>query len=118
MSCMKTSSSVSFVKAGECLYRNPTSGTYFARVKVRGKEIKRSLETTNLREARRKLKDLRISAERLDPATNPIALNTLNENLKRLPRFFLPIEALAFLAESHSIFCLVKSECVPYLQCL
>ena len=76
---------------------------------MRGKEIKRSLETTNLREARRKLKDLRISAERLDPASNPIALNMLTEDLKRLPRFFQPIEALAFLAESHSIFYLVKS---------
>ena len=83
MSCMKTSSSVSFVKAGECLYRNPTSGTYFARVKVRGKEIKRSLETTNLLEARRKLKDFRISAERLDPAANPITLFKLTEKFEK-----------------------------------
>ena len=39
------SASSSFEKVGECLYRNPSSGTYFARVKLRGKEIERSLET-------------------------------------------------------------------------
>jgi hypothetical protein len=59
--------SPSFEKAGECLYRNPSSGTYFARVKLRGKEIKQSLETTNLATARRKLKDFKAKLERTDP---------------------------------------------------
>jgi hypothetical protein len=30
--------------AGECLQSNPTGGNYFARAKLRGKEIKQSLE--------------------------------------------------------------------------
>jgi hypothetical protein len=46
--------SPSFEKVGECLYRNPASGTYYALVKVRGKQIKSSLKPKNLLEARRK----------------------------------------------------------------
>ena len=53
------SASSSFEKVGECLYRNPSSGTYFARVKLRGKEIKQTLKTKNLATARRKLKDFK-----------------------------------------------------------
>ena len=68
------SSQVAFEKAGECLYRNPTSGTYYAIIKVRGKQIKKSLETNNLPEARRKLKDYRISVIRID---HKAARNTL-----------------------------------------
>ncbi len=60
--------SSSFQKVGECLYRNPTSKTYFARLKVRGKEIKRSLRTNDLAEARRKLRDFRHEVGRLDLA--------------------------------------------------
>ena len=50
------SSNASFEKVGECLYRNPSSGTYYALVKIRGKQIKASLKTKGLVEARRKLK--------------------------------------------------------------
>ena len=39
------SSSTSFEKAGECLYRNPSSQQYYALLKIRGKQIKRSLKT-------------------------------------------------------------------------
>ena len=60
--------------AEECLYRNPTSGTYYAIIKVRGKQIKKSLETDNLPKARRKLKDYRISVTRID---HKAARNTL-----------------------------------------
>ena len=42
------SANPSFEKVGECLYRNPASGTYFARVKVRGKEIKQTLKIKHL----------------------------------------------------------------------
>ena len=48
------SSQVSFEKVGECLYRNPSNGTYYAVTKVRGKQIKASLKTKSLPEARRK----------------------------------------------------------------
>ena len=50
------SASSSFEKVGECLYRNPSSGTYFAREKLRGKEIKHDQQSA---EARRKLKDFK-----------------------------------------------------------
>ncbi|MEI6535200.1 MAG: tyrosine-type recombinase/integrase [Verrucomicrobiaceae bacterium] len=60
------SSQVSFEKVGECLYRNPSSGTYYAVTKVRGKQIKASLKTKNLTEARRKLKDHKASITRID----------------------------------------------------
>jgi len=44
------SASSFFQKVGECLYRNPSSGTYYALVKVRGKQIKSSLESKGLAE--------------------------------------------------------------------
>ena len=37
-----TSSQVAFEKVGECLYSNPTCGTYYAIIKVQGKKIRRS----------------------------------------------------------------------------
>lgn len=58
------SSAVAFEKVGECLYRNPSSGTYYALVKVRGKQIKKSLKTKHLPEAKRKLRDKRAEFER------------------------------------------------------
>jgi integrase len=51
-------------RVGECLYRNGI-GTYFALVKVRGKQIKRSLKTDDLPIAKRRLGELRAKAERL-----------------------------------------------------
>ena len=36
-----------FQKAGECLCRYSSNGVYYARIKTHGKEIRRSLETTN-----------------------------------------------------------------------
>ncbi|MCB1094390.1 MAG: hypothetical protein KDN22_02315 [Verrucomicrobiae bacterium] len=34
-----------FVKVAECLYRNRSSGTYFAPVERKGKQIRQSLKT-------------------------------------------------------------------------
>jgi len=51
-------------RVGECLYRNGHK-TYFALIKVRGKQIRRSLKTTDLAIARRKLNEFRAKAERL-----------------------------------------------------
>jgi integrase len=53
---------------GECLYQNPSSGTYYAVVRLNGKQFKSSLETKSLPEARRKLRDYRKDMNRLDPA--------------------------------------------------
>jgi len=68
-----------FEKVGECLYRNPASGTYYALVKVRGKQFKASLKTVNLAEARRKLKDFRNDMGRIDPDAGKITVEALAE---------------------------------------
>jgi integrase len=47
------------LKVGECLYRNQSSGTYYALVKRGGKQIKRSLKTTDRKLAERRLSDFR-----------------------------------------------------------
>ena len=67
----------SFEKVGECLYRNPSSEGYYALVKVRGKQIKRSLRTKHLAEARRKLRDFKADLERMDPEAGRITVGGL-----------------------------------------
>jgi integrase len=54
------------VKIGECLYRNATSGTYYALVKHLGRQIRRSLKTTDKALAQRRLGDFRKSVSRLN----------------------------------------------------
>ena len=49
----------SFAKVGECLYRNPSSGTYYALVKRNGKQIRKSLRTQDRKLAERRLKEFR-----------------------------------------------------------
>jgi hypothetical protein len=71
------SSSPSFEKVGKCLYRNPSSGKYYALVKVRGEQIKRSLVTDNLPTARRKLKDFKRDQERVDPDAGRFSVEAL-----------------------------------------
>src|SRR5215467_11990126 len=44
-----------FRKVAECLYRYSSNGVYYARFKSDGKEIRRSLKTTDKDLARRKL---------------------------------------------------------------
>jgi integrase len=51
-------------RVGECLYRNGRK-TYFALIKVSGKQIKRSLRTDDLAIAKRRLAELRDKAVRL-----------------------------------------------------
>jgi integrase len=73
--------SLSFEKVGECLYRNPSSGTYYALLKVRGKQIKRSLATRDLPEARRKLRDFKHEQERIDPDAGKLTVGALCDRL-------------------------------------
>ncbi len=58
-----------FKKAAECLYRNGNK-VYYARVKVNGKQIRRSLNTTDLAIAKRRLGEFRVKAERLEGEEN------------------------------------------------
>ncbi len=55
-----------FEKVNECLYRLASTGGFYARVWVRGKEIRRSLATKDWQLAKRRLRDLRKDLEKLD----------------------------------------------------
>lgn len=52
-------------RVGECLYRSQSSNIYYAILKRNGKQIKRSLKTTDAPLARRRLKDLKDQAASL-----------------------------------------------------
>ena len=60
------SKSAAFEKVGECLYRYSSNGVYYARFESRGKEIRRSLGTTDRATAKRKLGDLQRDLARMD----------------------------------------------------
>jgi hypothetical protein len=60
----KNDQSNSLRKVGECLYRN-RHGAYFAWFSIRGKQLKRSLKTSDEELARRRLAELRKVAARL-----------------------------------------------------
>ena len=54
-----------FKKVGECLYRYPNTGTYYALVKRHGKQFRKSLKTSDRQLAERKLADYRSKIGRL-----------------------------------------------------
>lgn len=68
-----------FDKVGECLYRYRPSGTYYARVKQRGKDIRQSLETCDRELAKRKLRDFKRDLGLLDLAAGDLTLAELCE---------------------------------------
>ena len=61
---------------GECLYRHHR-GTYYALVKVGGKQIKRSLRTSDLDLAKRRVADFRAGATRLTGTEKTLAFEGL-----------------------------------------
>jgi hypothetical protein len=75
-------------RSGSAFIAIPQSGTYFARVKLRGKEIKQTLETKNLATARRKLKDFKGDLERLDLHGGQITLRELAEKFEKTIQHF------------------------------
>jgi integrase len=64
-------------KVGESLYRYSSNRVYYARVKVDGKEIKRSLQTTDPALARRNLAALKDELRQLDRSQGRITLEEL-----------------------------------------
>lgn len=62
---MATSRTGDFVKVAECLYRNQSSGTYYALVKRGGKQFRRSLKTKDRILAGRFLAEYRRKVQRL-----------------------------------------------------
>lgn len=70
--------STALIKVAECLYRN-AHGTYFALVKVRGKQIKKSLKTTDPTLAKRRLADVRNKARGLADEGRGLTFDQLTE---------------------------------------
>jgi hypothetical protein len=67
----------SFQKVGECLYRYSSNGVYYARFESSGKEIRRSLRTTDRASAQRALAWLKQEREQVDPAQGKLTLGEL-----------------------------------------
>lgn len=66
-----------FQKVGECLYRYSSNGVYYARIKTSGKEIRRSLETTDREKAKRELAQLRDEQRQIDRSQGKLTLSEL-----------------------------------------
>jgi len=66
-----------FQKVGECLYRYSSNGVYYARIKCGGKEIRRSLETTDPYVAKRELARLKDEQRQLDRSQGKLTLREL-----------------------------------------
>jgi integrase len=66
-----------FQKVGECLYRYSSNGVYYARIKSSGKEIWRSLRTTNQAFAKRQLAKLRDDHGQVDHSRGKLTLRQL-----------------------------------------
>jgi integrase len=70
-------------KVGECLYRYPSNDVYYARIKIDGKEIKRSLGTTDRALARRKLSALKDELRQIDRSQGKLTLAELCDRYLR-----------------------------------
>jgi len=67
----------SLKRVAESLYRNTNSGSYSAHFRCKGRVIKRSLKTSELAVAKRKLRDLRAEAEHIDLSVEGLTLRDL-----------------------------------------
>ena len=67
----------SFEKVGECLYRYVPTGKYYGRFEVNGREVRRSLGTTDKPTAKRKLGDLQRSLARTTAGGDKLTLAAL-----------------------------------------
>jgi integrase len=65
-----------FEKVGECLYRY-SNGVYYARIKIDGKDIKRSLKTTDRDFAKRELAAFRDEQQQIDRSQGKLSLAEL-----------------------------------------
>jgi integrase len=68
-----------FQKVGECLYRYSSNGVYYARIKADGKEIKRSLETTDRAIAQRQLASFKDEQRQIDRSQGKLTLIELTD---------------------------------------
>lgn len=75
----KTKQLGEFHKVGPCLLRYSSNGVYYARIKVDGKEIKKSLETTDRAKAERDLADFKKEQRQIDRSQGKLTLDELCE---------------------------------------
>jgi integrase len=88
-----------FRKVGECLYRYSSNGVYYARFKTDGKEIRRSLETTDPAEARRKLAAEKQKERQTDRSQGKLTLRELCDRwLKTIQGSPKTLEAKEYIA--------------------
>jgi len=66
-----------FQKVGECLYRYSSNGVYYARIKASGKEIRRSLGTTDRDLAKRNLAKFKDEQRQIDRSKGKVTLAEL-----------------------------------------
>jgi integrase len=78
-----------FRKVGECLYRY-SNGVYYARFKADGKEIRRSLKTTDRDLARRNLAELKKQRQQIDCSQGKVTLRELTNRWLRTVQDFKP----------------------------
>ena len=71
-------------RVSEGLYRNTSSGVFFAHFRVSGHVVKEHLKTTDLAVAKRKLRDLRTERENLDPKAGKQTLREITERHLKL----------------------------------
>jgi integrase len=83
MKSAKTVSPATFQKVGECLYRYSSNGVYYARIKTSGKEIRRSLETTDRQKANRELRKLKDEQRQIDRSQGKLTLAELCDRYLR-----------------------------------
>ena len=72
-----------FQKVGECLYRYKPTGGYYARIKTNGKEIRRSLDTTDREIAKEHLAQFQKEQRDLDRSQGKITLAKLCDQYLR-----------------------------------
>ena len=80
---VETSGGGTFQKVGECLYGYSSNGVYYGRIKVGGKEIRRSLQTTDRALARRKLAALKDAEAEVDHSKGKLTLAELCDQYLR-----------------------------------
>lgn len=73
----RQSSKGQFEKVGECLYRYSSTGSYYARIKVKGKEVRRSLKTKDRDLAKRRLRAFKDQVAQLDLSAGRTTLEDL-----------------------------------------
>ena len=71
------SKSAPFRKIGECLYRHASSGSFYALLKLHGKQHRQKLDAHDEREAKRLLADLRVRLANQDEKTQGMTLGAL-----------------------------------------